>query len=201
MIGNHFPNCPHFCETQLFLKSANILTSSNWFIMIGVIAIHVVCCRFWSNFFRCNWGWSSSSPWPWFSWLQVSHDTGAKGWLDSPKWMFFWKTPKRPWPPPPSFFGNYIALFFAKVRKYALTCVNLQWNFLDWRWPPPLPPFLDIFSKIYDQNIPFWNQKNLQCNFLDWKWPPPPPTFGTFPKKHPFLHRRSSLICNAQQTF
>ena len=29
-------------------------------------------------------------------------------------------------PPPLPIFGNYIALFFAKIRKYALTCVNLQ---------------------------------------------------------------------------
>ena len=49
--------------------------------------------------------------------------------------------------------------------------------------------FLDIFSKIYDQNIPFWNQKNLQCNFLDRKWPP----FGSFPKKHPVWEIRSPL--------
>ena len=51
----------------------------------------------------------------------------SKGRLDSPNWMFFGKTPKRPLTPPPlPIFGNYIALFFAKVRKYALTCVNLQ---------------------------------------------------------------------------
>ena len=31
-----------------------------------------------SKFFRCNWCWSSSSPWPWFSRLQV--DIGADGW-------------------------------------------------------------------------------------------------------------------------
>ena len=99
-----------------------------------------------------------------------------KGWLDFPNWMFFWKTPKRPLTPPPSpFLEITLRFFFAKVCKYALTCVNLQWNFLDWRCSrPPLLPFLDIFSKIYDQNIPFWNQKNLQCNFLDRKWPPPP---------------------------
>ena len=36
-------------------------------------------------------------------------------------------------------------------RKYTITCVNLQWNFLDWRWPPPSPLF-GHFSKIYDQN-------------------------------------------------
>ena len=29
-------------------------------------------------------------------------------------------------PPPLPIFGNYIALFFAKICKYALTCVNLQ---------------------------------------------------------------------------
>ena len=87
---------------------------------------------------------------------------------------FFGKLPNGLCPPPLPIFGNYIALFFAKIRKYSLTCVNLQWFFLDWRWPPPPPPFLDIFSKIYDQNIPFWNQKNLQCNFLDRKWSPPP---------------------------
>ena len=45
---------------------------------------------------------------------------------------------------------------------------------------PLSPPFLDIFSKIYDQNIPFWNQKNLQCNFLDRKWHP---TLRSFSKK------------------
>ena len=50
------------------------------------------------------------------------------------------------------------------------------------------------FSKIYDQIIPLWNQQNLQCNFLDRKWPPP--HFGNFPKKHPYLGRRSSLKFN-----
>ena len=100
--------------------------------------------------------------------------------------MFFCKIPKRPWPPPPpSLFGNYIALFFAKVRKYALTCVNLQWNFLDWRWPPPLPPFLDIFSKIYDQNIPFWNQKI--CNVIFWIGNDPPPLRTFFKKTSIFV--------------
>ena len=45
--------------------------------------------------------------------------------------------------------GNYIALFFAKVRKYALTCVNLQRNFLDWRWPPPLSPLFQNLRPKY----------------------------------------------------
>ena len=63
--------------------------------------------------------------------------------------------------------------------------------FLDWI-PTPFPPFLDIFSKIYDQNILLWNQQNLQCNFLDRKWPPPPSDFFSS-EKHPNLSRRSPL--------
>ena len=39
----------------------------------------------------------------------------------------------------------------------------------------PNPPFWTFFSKICNQNIPFWNQQNLQCNFLDRKWPPSSP--------------------------
>ena len=27
---------------------------------------------------------------------------------------------------PPLIFGNYVALFLVKIRKYALTCANLQ---------------------------------------------------------------------------
>ena len=39
---------------------------------------------------------------------------------------FSGKLPNGRDPPPPSLFGNNIALFFAKVCKYALTCVNVQ---------------------------------------------------------------------------
>ena len=44
----------------------------------------------------------------------------------------------------------------------------------------PTPPslfgnYIVLSPKIYDQNIPLWNQQNLRCNFLDRKWPPPPP--------------------------
>ena len=72
--------------------------------------------------------------------------------------VFFEKTPNGLDPP---YFWKFHSAFFC---KYTLTCVNLQWHFWDWRWPP-LPPFMEFFSKIYD--------KNLQCNFLDRKWPPP----------------------------
>ena len=65
-------------------------------------------------------------------------------------------------------------------------------TFFDWRWPPPLPPpFLDIFSKIYDQNIPFWNQKI--CNVIFCIGNDPPPPFGTFTKKHPYFGIETSL--------
>ena len=116
----------------------------------------------------------------------------------SPKWMFFWKTPKRP-------FGNYIALFFAKVCKYALTCVNLQWNFLDWRWPPPSPPFWTFFPKFTTKIYRFETKKI--CNVIFWIGnDPPPPPFGSFPKKHPFLGQRSPLneeiqFCGFKNTF
>ena len=39
-------------------------------------------------------------------------------------------------------FGNFIAFF----HKYTLTCVNLQCNFLDWRWPP-LPTLFPFGSR------------------------------------------------------
>ena len=40
-----------------------------------------------------------------------------KGWLDSPKWMFFWKTPKRPLTPPPRFWKLHCAFFRKNLTK------------------------------------------------------------------------------------
>ena len=77
-------------------------------------------------------------------------------------------------PPPLPIFGNYIALFFAKVCKYALTCVNLQWNFLDWRWPPPLPPFWTFFPKFTTKIYRFETKKI--CNVIFWIGNDPPPS-------------------------
>ena len=67
-------------------------------------------------------------------------------WNKNPKqYGFFLKRSKRGLNPP-SWVLKIHCIFFS--QKYLLICVNLQWNFLDWRWPPPLPLFFDIFSKI-----------------------------------------------------
>ena len=62
-------------------------------------------------------------------------------------WFFLGKIPNSLWSPPPSppSFRNFSLLFFC---KYALIYVNLQWHFLDWRWPPPSPPFWTFFPKF-----------------------------------------------------
>ena len=57
---------------------------------------------------------------------------------------FFEKSPNGLDPPPLSLFGNYIALFSRKFFQKKV-CINLQWNFLDWRWPPPSPPLFGQF--------------------------------------------------------
>ena len=102
--------------------------------------------------------------------------------------MFFTKKSKRPWTPLPRPFLEITLRFFPEnplsMRKFAM-------KFFGFAMTPPLSPFLDIFSKVYDQNIQLWNQQNLQCNFLDQKWLPP---IGTFPKKHPYLGRQTFLM-------
>ena len=62
-------------------------------------------------------------------WLKNSEGQLRGDWIPQTG-CFFGKLPNGLWPPPPlPIFGNYIALFFAKICKYALTCVNLQWHF------------------------------------------------------------------------
>ena len=105
---------------------------------------------------------------------------------------FFWKKSNRPLtPPPPSRFLDSSLRFFAKIRKYALSYANLQWFFLDLKWPPPpLSLFLDMFYKIYYQNIPSEIQKI--CEIFCWiENDPPPLPIWTFSKKTSILGTRS----------
>ena len=70
-----------------------------------------------------------------------------------PKRMNFPKNSKRPLTPPPHFWKLHCA-FFAKIRKYALTCVNLQCNFLDRKWPPPPSDFFQKNIQIGERRHP-----------------------------------------------
>ena len=55
--------------------------------------------------------------------------------------------------PPPSFSENHIAIFSEiHDRSIVYSGKNLQYKFLDWKWPPP-PPF-GTFPKIH----PFWRR-------------------------------------------
>ena len=75
---------------------------------------------------------------------------------------------------------------FVSTRKFAMKFFGLAMT------PPLSPPFWKLhcvfFSKIYRF------ETNKICNVIFWIGNDPPhPPFGTFPKKHPFLSRESSL--------
>ena len=64
----------------------------------------------------------------------------AKGWI-------FGKVPNGLWPHP-SFSESYVAIFSEiHDRSIVYNGKNLQHKFLDWKWPPPLPP-LELFRKF-----------------------------------------------------
>ena len=52
--------------------------------------------------------------------------------------MNFRKSSKRPLTPPPSFSENHVAIFSEIYdRSIVYNGKNLQYKFLDWKWPPP----------------------------------------------------------------
>ena len=68
---------------------------------------------------------------------------GGWGRLMLPKWMIFWKSSKRPWPPAPPWCSEFLRK--TSEKKPCLKIQNLQHKFLDWKWPP-IPP-LEVFRK------------------------------------------------------
>ena len=90
---------------------------------------------------------------------------------------------------PLSFLGNYIALFprnLLSMRKFAMTFFGLAMT-------PPLPPLFGHFFQNLRQKYTVMKPTKSAMYFFGSEMTPPP--FGTFPKKHPLLSRRSSLSC------
>ena len=91
----------------------------------------------------------------------------------------------------PSLFGNYIAFFLQNffpeksVHKFAMNFFGLAMT------PPSPPPFWTFLPKFTTKIYRFETKKN--CNVIFW--------IGTFPKKHPYLGRRSPLSELLLKTF
>ena len=75
----------------------------------------------------------------------------CKGSLTTPKRMNFRKSSKRRLTPNPPHFRKVILQFFSEIHDrsivYKYNGKNLQYKFLDWKWPP-LPPPLELFRKF-----------------------------------------------------
>ena len=74
----------------------------------------------------------------------------GRGWTHQ-NWCFFGKVPNGLWPPDPPRFRKIILQIFSRIHDQSTVYngKNLQYKFLDWKWPPP--PF-GTFPKKH----PFW---------------------------------------------
>ena len=103
---------------------------------------------------------------------------------------FFGKLPNGLDRPPTRPFLEITLRFFPEnplsMRKFAMKFFGLAMT------PPPLPPFWKLHCAFLPKIYRF--ETNKICNVIFWIGNDPPPPFGRFPKKHPFLVRRSSLM-------
>ena len=87
----------------------------------------------------------------WPAWTWCSHCTAWErrirdGWACQ-NGCFFGKVPNGLWPPaPPPRFRKIILQIFSRIHDQSTVYngKNLQYKFLDWKWPPPL---LELFRK------------------------------------------------------